>query len=70
MTDMSARPRRVLVGYDGSEAAQRALDADETARLSAWREWTVQLAATFDAADRSWMALRSVVDSLTLKAQP
>ena len=27
MTDMSARPRRVLVGYDGSEAAQRALDA-------------------------------------------
>jgi hypothetical protein len=50
--------------------AQRALDVDESARLAAWREWTVQLAAVFDAADRSWMSLRSVVDSLTLKAQP
>jgi len=50
--------------------AQRALDAGEAEKLEAWREWTVQLAATFDAADRSWMALRSVVDSLTLKAQP
>jgi nucleotide-binding universal stress UspA family protein len=27
MRDMSARPRRILVGYDGSEGAQRALVA-------------------------------------------
>ena len=27
MQYMAARPRRVLVGYDGSESAQRALDA-------------------------------------------
>jgi hypothetical protein len=64
---------RVLPYSDALEGlgarAQRALDAGESEQLSAWREWTVQLARTFDGADRSWMALRSVVDSLTLKAQ-
>ena len=47
-----------------SHLASVALAADEPAKLDAWRNWTVQLAATFDAADRSWIALRSVVESL------
>lgn len=53
-----------------TERAGAALAADEQERLPAWRAWTIQLAATFDAADRSWMSLRSVVDVLPLKAQP
>lgn len=47
-----------------SARASAALGADESSRLDAWRAWTIQLAATFDAADRSWLSLRSVVDSL------
>lgn len=43
--------------------------ADEETKLSAWRDWTAQLAATFEAADRSWIALRSVIDSLPVKAR-
>jgi hypothetical protein len=53
-----------------SQRATAALAADEDSRLDAWRAWTVQLAATFDAADRSWMSLRSVVDALPPKAKP
>jgi len=47
-----------------SERAREALGADETHKLAAWRAWTRQLAATFDAADRAWMAMRTVVDAL------
>jgi hypothetical protein len=47
-----------------TERGSAVLSADEPARLVTWRNWTVQLAATFDAADRSWIALQSVVDSL------
>ena len=47
-----------------SERAAVALEADEHVRLESWRAWTIQLAATFDAADRSWMSLRSVIDAL------
>jgi hypothetical protein len=47
--------------------AAAALSADEPERLDSWRAWTVQLAATFDAADRSWMALRTVVEALPAK---
>ena len=39
-------------------------DATDATRLAAWRAWTVQLSVVFEAADRSWMALRSVVDRL------
>jgi hypothetical protein len=53
-----------------SERARAALAADEPSRLQAWRAWTVQLAVTFDAADRSWMSLRSVVDVLPQKSRP
>jgi hypothetical protein len=49
-----------------SERAAVALAADESTRLEAWRGWTIQLAATFDAADRSWMSLRSVIDALPI----
>jgi hypothetical protein len=47
-----------------AERASEALSADETRRVESWRAWTVQLAATFVAADRSWLALRSVVEAL------
>ena len=53
-----------------SDRAGSALAAEDSTRLEAWRGWTVQLAATFDAADRSWMSLRSVVDALPLRRQP
>ena len=47
-----------------ADRATEAIAADEPRRLETWRAWTVQLAATFVAADRSWLALRSVVDAL------
>lgn len=50
-----------------SDLDDRAADlmaATEAERLDAWRAWTTQLAATFDAADRAWMSVRSIVDSL------
>jgi hypothetical protein len=53
-----------------SERSTDALAADESRRLGAWRVWTSQLAATFDAADRSWIALRSVVDALQSRKGP
>lgn len=49
------------------DRARSAFVAEEPAKLATWRAWTVQLAATFDAADRSWMALRSMVDALPKK---
>jgi hypothetical protein len=53
-----------------TERAHVVLAADESARLQAWRGWTVQLAVTFEAADRSWMALRSVVEALPSRSKP
>ena len=50
--------------------ANEVLDATESQRLGAWRAWTTQLAAVFDSADRAWMALRSVVDSMPPRAAP
>ena len=52
---------------DRADAAHR---ATEEQRLDSWRGWITELAATFDAADRSWMSLRSVVDVLPMKAEP
>lgn len=48
--------------------AQAALSASESGQLAAWRAWTVQLAATFDAADRSWMALSPLVESIPARS--
>jgi len=53
-----------------AERAHVVMGSDEPTRLAAWRSWTVQLAATFDAADRSWMALRSVVEALPQRSKP
>jgi hypothetical protein len=44
-------------------AAHIASATDET-RLEFWRAWTMQLATTFAAADRAWLAVRSVVEAL------
>jgi hypothetical protein len=49
--------------------ADAALHASPDDQLDAWRSWTTQLVATFHAADRAWMALRSVVDALPTNTQ-
>lgn len=46
------------------ERAAEAIAASQAERLTAWRAWTTQLAATFDAADRAWLSLRSIADAL------
>ncbi len=50
--------------------ADEVLASGESARLEAWRAWTRQLQATFDAADEAWMAMRPVVDVLPRRAAP
>jgi len=47
-----------------AERAEEALAAEADRQLPTWRAWTAQLAATFDAADRCWIALRSAAESL------
>ena len=47
-----------------SERAGAAIDAPEQSKLESWRAWTTQLAVVFDVADRTWLGLRNVVDSL------
>jgi hypothetical protein len=47
-----------------ADRATAAIAAEEPDRLERWRAWTIQLAATFVAADRTWLALRSVVEAL------
>ena len=49
---------------DLRERSALAMGAEEDARLQAWRAWTVQLAATFGAADRCWLSLRKAIDSM------
>jgi hypothetical protein len=44
--------------------ATEADEADEATRRDAWRAWTTELAATFQAADLTWLALRSAVETL------
>ena len=46
------------------EVTAAVLGADETSQLSAWRVWTRQLISVFEAADRTWLAIRPVVDAL------
>ena len=56
-----------------SELAQRcdvALAADEAGQLEAWRAWTTQLTLAFEAADRAWLSLMSVADSLPVTKAP
>lgn len=47
-----------------SQHAAAVVAADEGSKLMAWRRWTIQLMATFEAADRSWVAVSTVVDAL------
>lgn len=49
---------------DLEQLAMAAIDAEEAGRLSAWRTWTRQLVAVFEAADRTWLAIRPVVEAL------
>jgi hypothetical protein len=62
LTDRVAPYTAALKVLAGS--AIGALNAAEGDRLTAWRAWTTQLAVVFDAADRTWIALQSVVDTL------
>ncbi|HET9453164.1 MAG TPA: hypothetical protein VFO66_02675 [Gemmatimonadaceae bacterium] len=41
--------------------------AEPEQQLAAWRAWTAQLQRTFECADRSWLAIQSVVAGLTAK---
>ena len=50
--------------------ATLALHASGNDRLAAWRAWTAHLAVVFDAADRTWIALQSVVDTLPASFTP
>jgi hypothetical protein len=50
-----------------SRAVSAAAEGD---RLTAWRAWTLQLSATFEAADRAWLSLMSVSDSLPAPKAP
>jgi hypothetical protein len=52
---------------DLSGCAATAVSADESSRLNAWRAWTVQLSATFAAADRSWLAVEPLLLRLNRK---
>lgn len=53
-----------------SERGREAMVAQEPVRLEAWRAWTVQLSTTFQAADRAWIALMSVADSVPPSRAP
>ena len=55
--------RRALDTLDDRAADLLAASTDDE-RLQSWRAWTIQLAALFDAADRAWMAVRSIVDAI------
>jgi hypothetical protein len=46
------------------DRADAVLAAPEKERLIPWRAWTTQLVTTFHSADRSWIALQSVIDTL------
>lgn len=47
-----------------AKLAADVIDADENSQLSAWRNWTRQLVSVFEAADRTWLAIRPVVEAL------
>jgi hypothetical protein len=49
---------------DLEQFATAAIDADASSQLSAWRAWTRQLVIIFEAADRTWLAIRPVVEAL------
>lgn len=68
MTERVAVYTRALMRL--SDLSAGVLGAAPDAQLAAWRAWTVQLAATFEAADRSWLALASLVQSIPERKSP
>jgi len=70
---LRARLLERVRGYSGAlellgERGAAALAADEPERLDAWRAWTMQLAATFGAADRCWLSLRQAVQAIPARS--
>lgn len=47
-----------------SAAARTLLAADSDNVLAAWRAWTARLERVFQCADRTWLAIQPVVDTL------
>lgn len=50
-----------------TERAVMVEKAEPEEQLAAWRAWTAQLQRTFECADRSWLAIQSVVAGLAAK---
>lgn len=53
-----------------TDKARTAMAAGDDTKLDRWRAWTSQLATTFEAADRSWISIQSVVDALPVRQKP
>ena len=63
--ELRERARPYAAALDVLQARARdAASADEAGRDERWRAWTVQLAATFVAADRTWVALSTVAEAV------
>lgn len=56
--------RAALALLDERSAELLAASNTDQERLAAWRAWTTQLAAAFQAADRAWMSISAVADGL------
>lgn len=54
---------------DLAHLAAAVLDADEGNQLDRWRAWTRHLTAVFEMADRTWLAIRPVVEALPRREQ-
>lgn len=54
---------------DLGHVATEALDADEDSQLDRWRAWTRHLTTVFEVADRTWLAIRPVVEALPRREQ-
>jgi hypothetical protein len=50
--------------HDLGHLATALLDADDENQLDRWRAWTRQLTTVFEVADRTWLAIRPVVEAL------
>lgn len=52
------------------DAASKVESAGESERLGAWRAWTAELRGVYQCADRTWLAIESLVKSLSRKPSP
>lgn len=60
---------RALQRLGDRAAPLSAAAAAEAADLQAWRAWTIQLSEVFATADRCWMTIRTVVETLPRPAR-